>query len=173
MMLSFTPVRFRRLWWICRLQKHWLHHIAADGLMFNPPVSCSTKILHEARNLCRKTLWCGRKCWAKDRFLFNHHEFRMIFSVYISRLVALCCLFPWTKQELCVSVPTEDNLIYLYVFNVVLMHLYICIIQKKRKKKNLTLPRLAVRIITLLMHSICLHTKRSGRRNQPIGNLSN
>lgn len=39
--------------------------------------------------------------------------------------------------------------------------------------ENLTSPHLTVRIITLLMHSICLHTKRSGSRNQPIGNFSN
>lgn len=36
------------------------------------------------------------------------------------------------------SVPTKVNRIYLYKLNVVLMHLYICVVQKK-KKKNLTL----------------------------------
>lgn len=75
-----------------------------------------------------------------------------------------------------ISVSAEVKLRDLHILHVVLMHLYdlstlkcLCVIQKE----NLTLPRLTVRIITLLMHSICLHTKRSGRCNQPIGNLSN
>lgn len=51
-----------------------------------------------------------------------------------SRLAALCRTFPWAKQELCMSVPTKVNLIYLYKLNVVLMHLYICVVQKKKKK---------------------------------------